>query len=598
MLLKFQIQPKGDTMLKRQIGTLFLVTCLILTTVPAALGAQNTITVNATSGSDAQTAINNAINSVASGATSSNPGYVLLSAGTYKISAPIILKSNVVLKGAGDSTIIFATGSVCNSAGSPAYVYGSGVSNVEVSNLQFQSTATGPGDGGHGDYRNCIKFTSVTNSKVHDILFNRYLYGDGVRIGKSSGIEVYNCRITSSGHDGVSFLSGTKDSRMYNCYVEVQTNTGVRVDNCANIEVDHNTFTGSAGSGWCCVELENTLTNVDVHHNIMHDYKGSSSSAGIGNWNAKGSISVRDNVMWNVSPYVEVGSGTNILGPSDHSVDNWVAKGYGYGSIGKASGSQSTTAENPTSGTDAQTTANETAVTETKETEVATTNNQTTANEIAVTETAPEQVVGTDTVSLPEENATSIVIDNRLREASPDTVYQEKAYIDIGGRPGVGKYRDLLLFDLSDYNDAENISNATLSLYWYYPDRRERPEDAVVEIYRPAATWNPENVTWNSRDNGVLWTQPGGDWLDMNNVSQGDAPYATITLNGTDIPDNRYYELNVTDLVKEYVSGEYENTGFLIKTRTENADYVAFYSSEIEDENQRPILNIEEKAVA
>ncbi|WP_048170518.1 disaggregatase related repeat-containing protein [Methanosarcina sp. 2.H.A.1B.4] len=594
-------------MLKRQIGTLFLVTCLILTTVPAALGAQNTITVNATSGSDAQTAINNAINSVASGATSSNPGYVLLSAGTYKISAPIILKSNVVLKGAGDSTIIFATGSVCNSAGSPAYVYGSGVSNVEVSNLQFQSTATGPGDGGHGDYRNCIKFTSVTNSKVHDILFNRYLYGDGVRIGKSSGIEVYNCRIQSSGHDGVSFLSGTKDSRMYNCYVEVQTNTGVRVDNCANIEVDHNTFTGSAGSGWCCVELENTLTNVDVHHNIMHDYKGSSSSAGIGNWNAKGSISVRDNVMWNVSPYVEVGSGTNILGPSDRSVENWVAKGYGYGSIGNASGAQTTTTENPTSGTDAQTTANETAVTETKENEVATTNNQTTANEtavtttaneIAVTEPAPEQVVGTDTVSLPEENATSIVIDNRLREASPDTVYQEKAYIDIGGRPGVGKYRDLLLFDLSDYNDAENISNATLSLYWYYPDGRERPEDAVIEIYRPAATWNPENVTWNSRDNGVLWTQPGGDWFDMNNVSQGDAPYATITLNGTDIPDNRYYELNVTDLVKEYVSSEYENTGFLIKTRTENADYVAFYSSEIEDENQRPMLNIEEKAVA
>jgi hypothetical protein len=120
---------------------------------------------------------------------------------------------------------------------------------------------------------------------------------------------------------------------MYNCYVEVQTNTGVRVDSCANIEVDHNTFTGSAGSGWCCVELENTLTNVDVHHNIMHDYKGSSSSAGIGNWNAKGSISVRDNVMWNVSPYVEVGSGSNILGPSDHNVENWVAQGYGYGSI-------------------------------------------------------------------------------------------------------------------------------------------------------------------------------------------------------------------------------------------------------------------------
>ena len=616
-------------MLRRQLGTLLLVTCLILTTVPAALGAQNTVTVSPTSGSDAQTAINNAINSVASGATSSNPGYVLLSAGTYEISAPIILKSNVVLKGAGDNTVIYADGSVCNSDGSPAYIFGSGVSNVEVSDLQFQSSATGPSDGGHGDYRNCIKFTSVTNSKVHDILLTRYLYGDGVRIGKSSGIEVYNCRMQSSGHDGVSFLSGTKDSRMYNCYVEVQTNTGVRVDNCANIEVDHNTFTGSAGSGWCCVELENTLTNVNVHHNIMHDYKGSSSSAGIGNWNAQGSISVHDNVMWNVSPYIEVGSGSNTLGPSDHSVENWVAKGYGYGSIGSASSTQDTTTVNTTSETDAQTTVNETPVTEIEGNEVATTNNQTTVNETPVTETegnevattnnqttvdetavtttvnetpvtetAPEQVVGTDNTSLTEENATDIIVDNRLREVSPDTVYQDKVYLDIGGRPGIGKYRDLLLFNLSEYNDTENISNATLSLYWYYPDGRERPEDEVVEIYRPAESWNPENVTWNSRDDGVLWAQPGGDWFDMNNISQGDAPYATITLNGSDIPDNRYYELNVTDLVKEYVSGEYENTGFLIKTRTENADYVAFYSSEIEDENQHPMLNIEEKAVA
>jgi hypothetical protein len=59
-------------MLKRQLGTLFLVTCLILTTIPAVLGAQSTITVNPTSGTGAQDAINSAINSVASGATQVN----------------------------------------------------------------------------------------------------------------------------------------------------------------------------------------------------------------------------------------------------------------------------------------------------------------------------------------------------------------------------------------------------------------------------------------------------------------------------------------------------------------------------------------------
>jgi hypothetical protein len=208
-------------------------------------------------------------------------------------------------------------------------------------------------------------------------------------------------------------------------------------------------------------------------------------------------------------------------------------------------------------------------------------------NDNTVTETLPEQRLET-------ENDAGFVIDNRLREASPNTVYKEKSYLDIGDRPGIGKYRELLLFDLSEYIDAENIRSATLSLYWFYPDGKERPKDTIIEVYRPAAAWNPENVTWNSKDNGVLWIQPGGDWFDKNIVSQGDAPYATITLKAGDLPDNRYYQLDVTDLVKEYVSGRYENTGFLIKTRTESADYVAFYSSDTEKEEQYPKLNIEE----
>jgi len=208
-------------------------------------------------------------------------------------------------------------------------------------------------------------------------------------------------------------------------------------------------------------------------------------------------------------------------------------------------------------------------------------------DDTAVTETMPEE-------GFENENAAGSVVDSRLREASPNTVYKEKSYLDIGDRPGIGKYRELLLFDLSEYSDAENITSATLSLYWFYPDGKERPRDTIVEVYRPDAAWNPENVTWNNRDSDVLWVQPGGDWFDRNRISQGDAPYATITLKADDLPDNRYYELDVTDLVKKYVSSRYENTGFLIKTRTESADYVAFYSSDTEKEEQRPKLNIEE----
>jgi hypothetical protein len=331
-LLKFlKIQPIGDTMQKRQLGTLFLVTCLSLITIPAALGAQTTV--NPTSGTGAQIEINKAINSVASGATSSNPGYVLLTAGTYKLTGPVILKSNVVLKGAGDSTIIYADSSVCNSNSAPGYIMGTGVSNVEVCNLQFRSSATKIGDGGYGEYRNCIWATSSSNWKIHDILVTPYHYNDGVKILKSTGMQVYNCRIRS-GHDGIEFLSDSSGCRAYNNDIDITVNTGIRVDNGKNVELDHNTLYGNHGSGWCVFEMESSLSNINIHHNILHDYRGSSGSAAVQPVHASGSVNFHDNVLWSVGP-ISMGSGSgNIISPSNKNVANWVAQGYGYGSIG------------------------------------------------------------------------------------------------------------------------------------------------------------------------------------------------------------------------------------------------------------------------
>ncbi|WP_048171336.1 disaggregatase related repeat-containing protein, partial [Methanosarcina sp. 2.H.A.1B.4] len=185
--------------------------------------------------------------------------------------------------------------------------------------------------------------------------------------------------------------------------------------------------------------------------------------------------------------------------------------------------------------------------------------------------------------------------DNRLREASSNTVYKSSSFIDIGGIGGVGRYRDVMRFDLSEYEASGEVINAALSLYWYYPSRTSRPEDTVIEVYRPAASWNPDYVSWNKKDNGVAWNNAGGDWYDKNGVLQGSTPYATITLKASELPDSTYHEIDVTDLVNEYASGKYENTGFLIKARTENNNYVAFYSTEAGSETQRPKLNLQLK---
>jgi hypothetical protein len=79
--------------------------------------------------------------------------------------------------------------------------------------------------------------------------------------------------------------------------------------------------------------MENSLSGIDIHHNIFHDYRGSSGSAVVQPVHASGSVSVHENVLWNVGDVKMGKTSNNIINPSDKNVGNWVAKGYGYGSI-------------------------------------------------------------------------------------------------------------------------------------------------------------------------------------------------------------------------------------------------------------------------
>lgn len=179
--------------------------------------------------------------------------------------------------------------------------------------------------------------------------------------------------------------------------------------------------------------------------------------------------------------------------------------------------------------------------------------------------------------------------DNRLRESSPGTVLSASAYLDIG--KNVSESRDLIWFDLSSYNSTDTIYNATLSLYWYYPGNTTRMNDTILEIYRPVE-WDPQYTSWNSHFLDTPWDTKGGNWFDRDNVSRGSAPYATLTFEANSTPDNRYYDLNVTDLVQEYVNGKHNNTGLFLKAKYEDSDYIAFYGSEWNNTTQIPKLTV------
>jgi Disaggregatase related repeat len=64
------------------------------------------------------------------------------------------------------------------------------------------------------------------------------------------------------------------------------------------------------------------------------------------------------------------------------------------------------------------------------------------------------------------------------------------------------RFRDIMWFDVSECTNAEEISGSNLSLFWYYPNN-SRPNDTVVEIYRPASAWNSSYVSWNKKDKNI-----------------------------------------------------------------------------------------------
>ena len=180
-----------------------------------------------------------------------------------------------------------------------------------------------------------------------------------------------------------------------------------------------------------------------------------------------------------------------------------------------------------------------------------------------------------------------ITFDNRLREISPNTVLDKTEWIDVGKIKNE-KYSGVIWFDLSQYNSTDKIETATLSLLWYYEYREQSTQ---VSIYRPAE-WDPQYVTWNSCADGAQWNNPGGDWYDKNNVAQRAEAYETVVFSQDTAPDGQYHNFDITQLVQSYVDGTYENTGLLIKADKENDGYIAFYSSDWPDVDQRPKLTI------
>jgi hypothetical protein len=274
-------------MLKRQLGTLFLVTCLILTTLPAALGAQSTKVITVAGdgsgdfncdGNDDHVQINQALENAAN-----NPGTTVHLKGpfTYDIGDSLLIGSNTILEGESGVTIKLAKGlpvwgghkSSIENEKAMLMIRGNSASDVTIRTLNI--------DGSQSDYYPNVKLGTscynmatligVNGLTIRDTTFKNGC-NDAMLISRSNNVMIDSVTVNKCGHDGV-YAYNVKNITVRNCKFINRTNSSTRFDIVTNGVFANNDCTTSGG-GYAGLELENTVNNIEVYGNNFHGLAG------------------------------------------------------------------------------------------------------------------------------------------------------------------------------------------------------------------------------------------------------------------------------------------------------------------------------------
>jgi hypothetical protein len=271
-------------MLKRKPGILLMVISLIITTVPAILGEQDTQTIIIAGdgsgdyncdGSSDQVEINQALEYAAA-----NPGTTVYLKGpfTYVIDDTILIGSNTTLTGDSTATIKLASGlSIWGGGGSSIsnekamlMIKGNSASNITIRNITV--------DGSQSDYypdinlgTSCYNMATLIGCDgltIQDVTFQNGC-NDAMLISESSNIVIDSVTVNKCGHDGV-YAYHVTDIIVKNCSFINRTNSSCRFDTVTNGVFVNNECTTSGG-GYAGLELQGTLKNIEASGNYFHD---------------------------------------------------------------------------------------------------------------------------------------------------------------------------------------------------------------------------------------------------------------------------------------------------------------------------------------
>lgn len=230
---------------------------------------------------------------------------IYLGEGTFCISGSIYTLDNIRIMGAGtDKTILQVTDPSLFFTKGAGIIYIHGMENVELAGFTLhggETPETNRQNSGNGWGNAIVLDGGATKCAIHDIFFTR-LDGDAIRAtGHTSNNKVYNCIADTTGHDFVQLWNGN-GWHIYNNLVNLNINTGVRFANSENCELDRNTFYCNTKSGFVATEIEDTVHNINIHHNVYRDLDNPY-NCGIGTVHANGDIDIKNNIFYNCKPH-------------------------------------------------------------------------------------------------------------------------------------------------------------------------------------------------------------------------------------------------------------------------------------------------------
>ena len=163
------------------------------------------------------------------------------------------------------------------------------------------------------------------------------------------------------------------------------------------------------------------------------------------------------------------------------------------------------------------------------------------------------------------------VADAMVQSGYPTTNYGDFSIMRAGYYTGTRVMQSLARFDLSGIPAGTPIGQALL--YLYLGSSQDSPgASRIIAVYRVTGSWTEGGVTWN--------TKPGWSSMYYNTLSISHADYG-------------WHWVDVTNLVREWVNGQYPNYGLWIlgNESPSNPNWRGFYTRE-DSGGRRPYLYV------